>query len=192
MPLTQRIHDQLQACIQVLSDAGGSLAEPLGTAARAMTDCLLAEGKILTCGVGPSGLAARHLAAILVDRLDKERPGLAAIALHGDGAGMVDEADFSPAFARQIAALGHPGDLLVVFSVYGQARAVVEAIHAAHERDLRVVVLAGGDGGQAAEILTENDVLICLPAESAARIHEVTLFAVHALCDGIDYFLLGA
>ncbi len=192
MPLTQRIHDQFQAGIQVLADATDSVAEPIGSAARMMTDCLLAEGKILACGVGPSGLAGQHLAAILADRLEKERPGLAAIALRADGAAMVDDADPALGFARQVTALGHPGDILVAFSAYGQARAVVEAIRAARDRDMRVVVLAGGDGGAAAEILTESDVLICLPAESAARIHEITLFAVHCLCDGIDYFLLGA
>jgi D-sedoheptulose 7-phosphate isomerase len=192
MPLTQRIHDQFQASIQILADASDTLAEPIGAAARAMTDCLLAEGKILACGVGPSGLAGQHLAAILADRLEKDRPGLACVALRGDGAAMVDDADPALGFARQVSALGHPGDILVAFSAYGQARAVVEAIRAAQDRDMRVVALAGGDGGMVAEILSENDVLICLPAESAPRIHEITLVAVHCLCDGIDFFLLGA
>jgi D-sedoheptulose 7-phosphate isomerase len=152
----------------------------------------LAEGKILACGVGPSGLAGQHLAAILAGRLEKDRPGLACVALRGDGAAMVDDADPALGFARQVSALGHPGDILVAFSAYGQARAVVEAIRAAQDRDMRVVALAGGDGGMVAEILSENDVLICLPAESAPRIHEITLVAVHCLCDGIDFFLLGA
>lgn len=192
MPLTQRIQDQFQASIQVLIDAADSLAEPIGQASRVMTDCLLGEGKILTCGVGPSGLASQHLAAILSDRLDKDRPGLASIALRGEGAAMVDDADPVQGFARQVMALGHPGDILVAFSTYGHALAVVEAVRAAQERDMRLVVLTGGDSGMLGEMLGENDILICVPAESAQRIHETILLTVHCLCDGIDFFLLGA
>jgi D-sedoheptulose 7-phosphate isomerase len=192
MPLTQRIQDQFQASIQILADAADTLAEPIGHAARIMTDCLLGEGKILACGVGPSGLAGQHLTAILTDRLEKDRPGLAAIALRSDGAALVDEADPTQSFARQVAALGHPGDVLLAFTTFGHARGVLEAVRFAQERDMRVVALSGGDGGMVAEILGEDDVLICVPAESAPRIHEATLLAVHCLCDGIDYFLLGA
>jgi D-sedoheptulose 7-phosphate isomerase len=192
MPLTQRIHDQFQASIQILADAADSLVEPIGQASRVMTDCLLGEGKILTCGLGPSGLASQHLAAILSGRLEKDRPGLASIALRAEGAAIVDDTDPAQGFARQVAALGHPGDILVAFSTYGHALAVVEAVRAAQERDMRVVVLAGGDSGMLGEILTENDILICVPAESAPRIHETIMLTVHCLCDGIDFFLLGA
>lgn len=192
MPLTQRIHDQYQASIQVLVDAADSLAEPIGLASRVMTDCLLAEGKILTCGIGPSGLASQHLAAILSGRLEKDRPGLAAIALRGEGAAIVDDADPGQGFARQVSALGHPGDILVAFSTYGHAPALVEAVRAAQEREMRVVALTGGDSGMLGETLGEHDILICVPAESAPRIHETVLLTVHCLCDGIDYFLLGA
>ncbi|MEW5787033.1 MAG: SIS domain-containing protein [Pseudomonadota bacterium] len=192
MPLTQRIQDQFQAAIQVLADSADLLAEPIGQAARAMTDCLMAEGKILTCGVGPSALPSRHLASILADRLDQERPGLAAMNLCGTGAAMVDDADPALGLARQVSALGHPGDVLVAFSTYGHAIGVLGAVRAARERDMRVVAITGGDGGPLAELLDAQDILICVPAESASRIHETTLLAVHCLGDGIDFFLLGA
>ena len=192
MPLSQRIHDHFQASIQILADAADCLAEPIGTASRAMTDCLLAEGKILSCGIGPSGLASQHLAAILSGRLEKDRPELAAIALRCEGGSIVDDAEPGRGFARQVAALGHPGAILVAFSTYGHAPAVVEAARAAREREMRVVALTGGDSGALGETLGEHDVLICVPAESAPRIHETLLLTVHCLCDGIDYFLLGA
>lgn len=192
MPLTQRIQDQFQASIQVLIDAADSLTEPIGQSARIMTDCLLGEGKILTCGLGPSRLASEHLAGILTDRFEKDRPGLAAIPLRSEGAAMVDDADPSQGLARQVLALGHPGDILVVFSTYGHAPAAVEAVRAAQERELRVVVITGGDSGLLGEQLSENDILICVPAESTPRIHETILLTVHCLCDGIDFFLLGA
>lgn len=192
MPLTQRIQDQFQASIQVLIDAADNLTEPIGQAARAMTDCLLAEGKILTCGLGPSRLASEHLAAILSDRLDKDRPGLAALALRSEGAAMVDDTDAGLGLARQVQALGQPGDVLVTFSTYGHAPAALEAVRAAQERELRVVVVTGGDSGLLGGALTENDIVICVPAESAQRIHEAILLTVHCLCDGVDFFLLGA
>lgn len=192
MQLTHRIQEQFQASIRVLSDSVECLAEPIGQAAQTMTDCLMAEGKILTCGSGSSALASRHLAAILCDRLDKDRPGLAAYALGPEGTAMVDAADPSQGFARQVSALGHPGDVLVACSTHGHAPGVVEAARVARDRDMRIIALTGGDGGRIAEHLGEHDVLICVPAESASRIHETFLLTVHCLCDGIDYFLLGA
>jgi len=190
MPLTQRIQDQFQASIHTLVDAADLLSEPIGRSAQILTDCLMHEGKILACGSGASGLAAQYVTAILTDKLDRDRPGLAAIALPGVGAVLGDASD--PGFARQVSALGHPGDVLLAVSTFGQARAVIEATRTAQERGMIVIALVGGEGGALAEILREDDVLICAPADSPTRIHETLLLAIHCLCDGIDYFLLGA
>jgi D-sedoheptulose 7-phosphate isomerase len=175
----------------MLADAVDLLSEPLARSVQLLTDCLMHEGKILTCGSGSSGLAARHAAAILTDRLDRDRPGLAAIALSGGGAAHSSE-PCDPLFARQISALGHPGDVLLAFSCFGQSGAVIEAVQVAQSRDMIVIALVGGEGGALAEILREEDVLICAPADSPARIHETLLLASHCLCDGIDFLLLGA
>ncbi len=190
MPPSQRIQDQFQASIHTLVDAAELLSEPIGRSVQILTDCLMHEGKILACGSGASGLAARHAAAILTDKLDKDRPGLAAIALPGAGAALGDSDE--PGFARQVSALGHPGDILLAVSTFGQSRAVIEAARAAQERGMIVIALVGGEGGALAEILREDDVLICAPADSPSRIHETLLLAIHCLCDGIDYLLLGA
>jgi D-sedoheptulose 7-phosphate isomerase len=190
MPLNQRILDQFQSSILTLTDAVELLAEPIGQATQKLTDCLMQEGKILICGNGASNLLANHAATILTHRLEKDRPGLAAIALSGSGAAMSD-AD-SPDFARQISALGHPGDVLLAIASFGQSPAVTHAARAAQERGMIVIALVGGEGGALAEILREEDVLICAPAESAARIHETLVLAVHCICDGIDFLLLGA
>lgn len=192
MSLALRIHDQFQANIQAAHEALLALEEPIEQAVQVLTDCLMREGKILVCGQGAAGLAARHLAAILADRFEQDRPGLAAISLARDGAAMMDDADPSRGLARQVAALGHPGDALVAISVFGDSDMVKEAVRMAHERDLRVVALAGGDGGSLAEMLREDDVLICVPTASAPRVVETQFLVIHCLCDGIDYFLLGA
>ena len=193
MPLSQRIQDQFQASIHTLVVAADLLSEPIGQSAQLLTDCLMREGKILACGSGSSGLMARYATAILTDRLDRDRPGLAAFALTGRGAAPNEAADpADPTFARQISALGHPGDVLLAVSAFGQSRAVIEAARAAQERGMIVIALVGGEGGALAEILREEDVLICAPADSSTRINETLLLAIHCVCDGIDYLLLGA
>lgn len=191
MSLSLRIQDQFQAYAQTAQDGLSLLEEPVGQAVQTLTECLMGAGKILVCGQGAPGLAARHFAAALADRFEQDRPGLAAIALARDGAALMDDADQALGLARQVAALGHPGDALVALSVFGGADGVREAVRAAQERDMRVVAITGGDGGPLAEILRERDVLICVPSSSAARVIEAQFLVIHCLCDGIDYFLLG-
>lgn len=190
--LSTRIHDQFEASVQVAQDAVSLLEEPIEQAVQMITNSLMHEGKVLICGQGASGLAASHLAAILGDRFEQDRPGLAAIALARDGAAMMDDADPLHGFSRQVAALGHPGDVLVVFSIFGETDAVKAAIRMAHERDIHVVAIIGGDGGSLAESLGELDVLMCIPTASAPRVIENQFLVIHCLCDGIDFFLLGA
>ncbi len=192
MPLSQRIHDQFLTSLQNAEAAPDVLAEPIGEAVQVLTASLMREGKILTCGQGASALLGRHLAGILAQQFEKNRPGLAAIALDADAVAWADDAEPGAGLARQIEALGHPGDILFAISTFGAGRALLPAVHAAHERDMRVVLLTGGEGGPLAEILGEADVVICVPAESAARVMETQLLAIHILCDGIDFFLLGA
>ena len=82
-------------------------------------------------------------------------------------------------------------DVLIAISTSGNSINVVEAIHAAHERDMRVIAITGREGGSMAELLTENDFHLCVRADSTARIQEVHLLILHCLCDGIDQLLLG-
>ena len=192
MSLSLRIQDQFDASIQAIQEGLSTLEEPIEQAVQALTGSLMSEGKILICGNGASGLAARHMAAILADRFDRDRPGLAAIALERDGAAMMDDADSALGLARQVAALGHPADVLVALSIFGESDSVKAAVRMAREREMRVVVLCGGDGGSLGEALGEEDVLICVPTLSVPRVIEVQFLLIHCLCDGIDYFLLGA
>ena len=84
-----------------------------------------------------------------------------------------------------------PKDVLLAISTSGNSPNVIEAINAAHEREIRVIILTGKDGGKMAAMLHEDDVNICVPADRTARIQEVHLLTLHCLCDGIDIQLLG-
>jgi D-sedoheptulose 7-phosphate isomerase len=130
----------------------------------------------------------------LLNRFEKERPGLACIALTTDSSvltSIANDYEYNQIFSKQVRALGLPGDSLLAISTSGNSPNVVAAIHAAHERSMRVVALTGRDGGEMARALRPDDVLICVDTQSTARIQEVHLVALHCLCDVIDYHLLG-
>ena len=155
---------------------------------------LLADGKILSCGNGGSAADSQHFSSEMLNRFEMERPGLAAIALTTDTStltSIANDYDYEQIFSKQVRALGHSNDMLLAISTSGNSRNVIAAIHAAHEREMTVVALTGKNGGGMGEILDANDIHICVPAESTARIQEVHLLVIHCLCDAIDCMLLG-
>ena len=194
MDLISRISQHFQDSAQTKLDAIEMLAAPIAEAVEAMVGCLVNNGKILACGNGGSAGDAQHFAAELVGRFEAERQELAAIALTTDSSiitAIANDYSYKVIFAKQIRALGQPGDVLLAISTSGNSANVVEAIHAAHDNDLRVVALTGKGGGEISELLRAGDVHICVPADRTARIQETHLLAIHCLCDGIDCLLLG-
>ena len=194
MDLISRISQHFTDSAQVKLDANELLAAPIAEAIEMMVGCLLNNGKILACGNGGSAADAQHLAAELVGRFELERHELAAIALTTDPSvlsAIANDYGYKLVFAKQVRALGQPGDVLVAISTSGNSANVIEAINAAQANDLRVLALTGRGGGTIGEILRDTDVHICVPAERTARIQETHLLIVHCLCDGIDCLLMG-
>jgi D-sedoheptulose 7-phosphate isomerase len=170
------------------------LKGPIVAAAELIVARLINGGKVLACGNGGSAADAQHFSSEMVNRFERERPGLPAIALTTDSSTLTSIANdyrFDRVFARQIHALGQPGDLLLAISTSGSSPNVIRAVQAAHEKDMFVTALSGRDGGELAARLSEGDVEIRVPAESTARIQEVHLLVIHCLCDLIDQQLLG-
>jgi D-sedoheptulose 7-phosphate isomerase len=194
MDLISRISQHFTDSAQTKLDAIEVLAAPLADAVELMVGTLVGNGKILACGNGGSAADAQHFVAELVGRFEVERQGLASIALTTDSSIMTavsNDYGYDAVFARQVRALGQPGDLLLAISTSGNSPNVVEAIRAAHENDLHVVALIGKGGGDIGRMLRETDVHLCVPSERTARIQEVHALIVHCLCDGIDCLLLG-
>jgi len=194
MDHVQRIREHFAASAQLKLDAAEMLAPVISRAAGVLTECLFADGKILACGNGGSAADAQHFAAELVGRFERERPELPAIALTTDTSlltAIANDYSFEQVFAKQVRALGGKGDVLLAISTSGNSGNVIAAIAAAHERDMRVVALTGKDGGRIGELVTSDDVNICVPHSRTARIQEVHLLAIHCLCDAIDHTLLG-
>ena len=194
MPLLDRISGHFQTSAQIQLNAAEALAPAIEQAARHMVHCLGQGGKILVCGNGGSAADAQHFASKMINRFEQERPGLAAIALTADTSTLTSIANdhtYEQVFARQVKALGQPGDILLAISTSGNSHNVLQAVDAAHARSMPVVALTGRSGGGLAEQMQNDDVFLCVPAESTARIQEVHLLVIHCLCDAVDSVLLG-
>ena len=159
-----------------------------------IVSAFLDDKKVMVCGNGGSAALAQYFTARMLNRFDMERPGLATIALSADNStltSIANDSNFSQVFSKQIMALGHPGDILLVMSTSGNSQNILEAMSAAHERGMNVVALGGGDGGNLMELLAAQDIHIGVPHENTARVQEVYLLILHCLCDSIDCILLG-
>jgi D-sedoheptulose 7-phosphate isomerase len=192
--LAARVTRHFSDSAQTKLAAVEALAQPIVRATETMVACLLANGKILACGNGGSAADSQHFAAELLNRFERERPGLAAMALTTDTStltSIANDYDYNQVFSKQVLALGQPRDVLLAISTSGNSPNVVAAIRAAHERDMRVVALTGKGGGEVGKQLAPADVHICVPHAVTARIQEVHLLTLHCLCDGIDCLLLG-
>lgn len=166
-----------------------TLAPVIGRAGGLLGDCLRGGGKLLVCGNGGSAADAQHFTAELLGRYEREREGLPAIALHADTSTLTavsNDYGYEQVFARQVAALGRPGDALVAISTSGNSPGIVRAVEAAQRAGLAVVVLTGRDGGALAALLRPSDVEIRVPGTVTARIQEVHILALHCLCELID------
>lgn len=194
MDLVERIQVHFEQSARLKLDTAALLAVPISRAADCILQCVMSDGKVLACGNGGSAADSQHFASGMVNRFEQERPGLAAIALTTDTSTLTSIANdyaYNQVFARQVSALGHPGDVLLAISTSGNSESVVRAAQAARERDMSVIALTGRDGGNLAEQMGDSDILICVPADNTARIQEVHLLTIHCLCDAVDSVLLG-
>lgn len=172
-----------------------TIAEQITRAADLMVQSLLNEGKIMACGNGGSAADSQHFTSELINRFEAERPALPAIALTTDSSAITSIANdyqYDEIFSRQIHALGREPDVLLAISTSGQSNSIVQAIEAAHEREMSVIALTGKEGGLVAESLSDGDIELRVPSQQTARIQETHITIIHALCDLIDHQLFGA
>lgn len=194
MDLIERIKQHFSDSIQTKMLAIETLATPIAQASECMVQALLAGHKILSCGNGGSAADAQHFAAEMLNRFEVERPSLPALALTTDTStitSIANDYSFNDIFAKQIRALGQAGDILLAISTSGNSANVIQAITAAHDRNMTIIALTGREGGAITSLLHSQDVELCVPAQSTARIQETHLLIIHCLCDLIDQQLFG-
>lgn len=193
--LEQRIGQQFIDSADLKYQAAQQMSKPIAEAVQALMTCVTNGGKVLACGNGGSAADCQHFAAEFVGRFERERPELAAIALSTDSSiltAIANDYHFDQIYAKQVRALGQPGDVLLAISTSGNSANVIAAIEAAHQREMTVVALTGKGGGRIGAVLRETDIHLCVPHDRTARIQEVHLLTIHCLCDGVDTLLLGS
>ena len=186
--ITQHFSDSIDAKIRSANELPPLIAQ----AAELMVQSLLSEGKILACGNGGSAGDAQHFVSELLNRYDRERPSLPALSLCADSLTMsyiANDYSFNEVYSKQIRALAQPGDILLAISADGQCPNLVQAIQAAHDRDIHIIALTGSDGGDMARLLHPEELEIRVPDHSPQRIQEVHTLVIHCICDLIDEYL---
>ena len=194
MDRIQRVKNNFLESIQIKTESLEKLAPIIANAAGVMASCLLDNHKIMACGNGGSAADAQHFSSEMLNRFEMERPGLPAIALTTDSSTLTSIANdyqYADIYSKQILALGQKQDILLAISTSGESDNIIHAIDAAHDRNMIVIALTGKDGGQIRDLVNANDIEICVPAKSTARIQEVHIIIIHSLCDLIDLQLLG-
>lgn len=192
--LEQRIQQQFFDSADLKYAAAEILSRPIADAVNTVVGCITSGGKVLACGNGGSASDAQHFAAEFIGRFERERPGLAAIALSTDSSILTavgNDYSFNDIFAKQVQALGAPGDVLLAITTSGNSANVLAAVEAAHAKEMTVIALTGRGGGQMNHLLGETDVHISVPHERTARVQEVHILVLHCLCDAVDLQLLG-
>jgi len=188
----ERVNQLFSASIAVKTESQAIVAPKIVQAAELIMQCLQQQGKILSCGNGGSAGDAQHFSSEMLNRFEKMRPGLPAIALTTDNftlTSIANDYQFEIVFSKQIYALGQAGDVLLAISTSGNSPNILKAVTAAQQRKMVVIALTGNEGGQMRALLQPNDVEICVPSQSTARIQEVHLLIVHCLCDLVDQLL---
>ncbi|AIT26477.1 phosphoheptose isomerase [Bordetella holmesii] len=194
MDMTSRMTSHFRDAMALCEQSMHALSEPLAAAVELLFAALANNGRILACGNGGSAADAQHFIAELVGRFERDRLPLAGIALNTDTSiltAVANDYGFDEIYERQVNALGQPGDVLVAISTSGNSPNVVRAMEAARDREMHVIALTGKGGGVVGELITPNDVHLCVPHDRTMRIQEVHILLLHALCDGIDALLLG-
>jgi len=188
------IQRAFEASIETKRDSLVALEETIGLASALLNQALVGGHKILACGNGGSASDAQHFSSELLNRYDRDRPGLPAIALTTDSStltSIANDYDYRQIYSKQVTSLGQPGDVLLAISTSGQSPNIIDAIEAANNSDIPVIALTGKDGGAMAQVINENSIEIRVPSNVTARIQEVHILVIHILCELLDLQLLG-
>ncbi|HCY61332.1 MAG TPA: phosphoheptose isomerase [Oxalobacteraceae bacterium] len=192
--MSNRILGHFRESAELKIQTASALAQPIAQAVELMFMALSNGNKILACGNGGASAHAQYFAAALVDRFERERLPLPALALGANAvvlASIGNDAGFAELYSKQVQAFGQPGDVLLAITGGGDTAGIAAAVDTALEREMRVVALTGKNGGAIGKQITDADVHISVPHERTARVLEVHLLTIHCLCDGIDVALFG-
>lgn len=164
----------------------GDLSAEIEAATQCIYDAVISGHKVLACGNGGSAAEAQHFSTELIGRYRTNRISLPSVALNADGTALTcigNDFGWENMFARQVEGLGQPGDVLLGLTTSGNSANVLQAIHAAHSKEMKTVALLGKGGGKAKGLCTHE---IVVPSDLTAVIQEAHLFLIHYFCEAIE------
>jgi D-sedoheptulose 7-phosphate isomerase len=183
-PIAVHFQQSLASLERAANDA--ALLTVTGNIARAIIDALRSGNKVLLAGNGGSAADAQHIAAEIVGRYKKERPGYAAIALTTDTSALTAIANdygFDQIFARQVEGLGRRGDVLLAYSTSGRSPNILAALRRARECGL---VTVGFTGAKGESMGAACDLLFMSPSDDTPVVQQIHMTAGHAICDQVE------
>jgi len=183
---TRWVIDEIEASIDVKRRTIETQAPMIVAIAERVVETFRRGGKLLLCGNGGSAADAQHIAAEFVSRFRRERHGLPAIALTTDTSiltAISNDYGYERVFARQIEALGRPGDMVIGISTSGISASVIAAMRAARNGGMATVGFTGASGGT---LVDHVDLCLCVPSHNTARIQEVHITVAHTVCEIVE------
>ncbi|MGB0662311.1 MAG: D-sedoheptulose-7-phosphate isomerase [Pontibacterium sp.] len=194
MDLPDRITNRLYNTMDAIGSTIESSTDDIVAAADILFECLMQEGKVLTCGNGASSNILQHFSTLLLNQVNFTRPALPTLPLINDPAlltGIADDNGFSEIYRRQIEAYGKPEDVLLLVSANSPSDSLVQAAAAAIDAEIPVIALLGNDTSGFGQLEPHINTLIKIPYQDSLLIHEAHLLVLHSLCDLIEYQLFG-
>ncbi len=183
---TRWVIDEIEASIDVKRRTIETQAPMIVAIAERVVETFRRGGKLLLCGNGGSAADAQHIAAEFVSRFRRERRGLPAIALTTDTSiltAISNDYGYERVFARQVEALGRPGDMVIGISTSGISASVIAAMRAARNGSMATVGFTGASGGT---LVDHVDLCLCVPSHNTARIQEVHITVAHVVCEIVE------
>jgi D-sedoheptulose 7-phosphate isomerase len=180
------VFDEIEASIDVKRRTIETQVPMIVAIAERVVETFWRGGKLLLCGNGGSAADAQHIAAEFVSRFRRERRGLPAIALTTDTSiltAISNDYGYERVFARQVEALGRPGDMVIGISTSGISASVIAAMRAARNGGMATVGFTGASGGT---LVDHVDLCLCVPSHNTARIQEVHITVAHVVCEIVE------
>ncbi|MCP5160940.1 MAG: SIS domain-containing protein [Hahellaceae bacterium] len=194
MDLQESVYKSLCNTIDNLTHQLEHLPPKLAKASELMAQTLLSDHKILVCGNAMTLPLCGMLSSFLMNRHDHERPSLPAINLCGDNhliSAIARDTHYNDVFSKQIRALGQQGDLLIALSIDGNCASIIQAVQAAHDQEMSIIAIYGGEDGNIGSLLASSDIELKTGSKSAARVLEGQLVILNTLTALIDQQIFG-
>jgi len=189
-PLSNYLCDAIDSAAANIEPISNSLED----ACDLITQTLLNDHKLIVCGNGHSSPIASLLTTCLMHQQEFERPSLPAINISTDSttiSAIAKDGNYHHIYSKQIRSIGNEGDTLVALSIDGNCSNIVQAIQAAHEKNIKVITMIGFEDGKISAVKQGEDIEVQLHSSSVARAMEAQLLAVNALCHQIENQLFG-